>query len=72
MLDFAPETENQRAKIRQVITDAFGQTKEAELVDKIRNSPNFIPELSLVALEHGDVLGHILFSHIFMKHQSKF
>ncbi|NJM73568.1 MAG: N-acetyltransferase [Scytonema sp. RU_4_4] len=67
MLDFAPETENQRAKIRQVITDAFGQTKEAELVDKIRNSPNFIPELSLVALEHGDVLGHILFSHIFMK-----
>ncbi|MBW4635719.1 MAG: N-acetyltransferase [Iphinoe sp. HA4291-MV1] len=64
MLDFAPETDNQRAKIRQVITDAFGQTKEAELVDKIRNSANFIPELSLVALENGDVLGHILFSCI--------
>ncbi|MGH7999620.1 MAG: GNAT family N-acetyltransferase [Brasilonema sp.] len=67
MLNFAPETDNQKAKIRQVITDAFGQTKEAELVEKIRNSPNFIPELSLVALEDGDVLGHILFSHIFIE-----
>ncbi|NMG06079.1 GNAT family N-acetyltransferase [Brasilonema sp. UFV-L1] len=66
MLDFAPETENQKAKIHQVITDAFGRTQEAELVDKIRNSPNFIPELSLVALENGDVLGHILFSRIFI------
>jgi putative acetyltransferase len=64
MLNIAPETDNQKAKIHQVITNAFGQTKEAELVDKIRNSPNFIPELSLVALENGDVLGHILFSSI--------
>lgn len=64
MLNITPETDNQRAKIRQVITDAFGQTKEAELVEKIRTSPNFIPELSLIALENGDVLGHILFSRI--------
>ncbi|MBP5974077.1 N-acetyltransferase [Brasilonema sp. CT11] len=67
MLDFAPETHNQRAKIRQVITDAFARTQEASLVDKIRNSANFIPELSLVALENGDVLGHILFSRIFIE-----
>lgn len=64
MLNITAERDNQRAKIHQVITDAFGQTQEAELVDKIRNSPNFIPELSLVALENEDVLGHILFSRI--------
>lgn len=64
MLDFASETDNQRANIRSCLVDAFGETKVADLVETIRNSPNFIPELSLVALEKGDVLGHILFSRV--------
>ncbi len=67
MVNITPETDNLRVKIHQVVTDAFGQIQEAELVDKIRNSPNFIPELSLVALENGDVLGHILFSRIIIE-----
>ncbi|ARV58958.1 GNAT family N-acetyltransferase [Nostocales cyanobacterium HT-58-2] len=64
MLNFVQETDNQIEKIRQLITDAFGQTKEAALVETIRKSSNFIPELSLVAQENEDVLGHILFSSI--------
>jgi putative acetyltransferase len=71
MLNITAQTDNQTAKIHQVVTDAFGQIQEAELVDKIRNSPNFIPELSLVALENGDVLGHILFSRIVIETPKK-
>jgi putative acetyltransferase len=64
MLSFAAETTKDITSIREVVTAAFGQTSEAELIEVIRHSPNFIPELSIVALENGDVLGHILFSAI--------
>ena len=43
---------------------AFGQEDEARLVQKIRNSPGFIPELSLVAMRNSQIVGHILFSQI--------
>lgn len=52
------------AKIAKVITDAFGQPNEAKLVEAIRNSENYIPELSLVAEVDGNIVGHILFSYI--------
>ena len=45
-----------------MITEAFGQVNEADIVDNIRESENFIPELSLVAIKDGEVVGHILFS----------
>ena len=71
MLSFARETDDDIATIRAVVTAAFGQTNEAKLVDAIRNSPNFIPELSIVAAEDGDVLGHILFSPIVIAAQGQ-
>ncbi|MBE9226585.1 N-acetyltransferase [Phormidium sp. LEGE 05292] len=64
MLTFASETENDIAAIREVLITAFDRTNEAKLVDLIRNSENFIPELSIVAKEDNLVLGHILFSPI--------
>jgi putative acetyltransferase len=41
---------------------AFGQKKEAQLVEDLRRLSDFIPELSLVALRGEQVVGHILFS----------
>lgn len=41
-----------------------GREAEAMLVDDIRRSEHFIPELSLVAGDSGHILGHILFSRI--------
>jgi predicted N-acetyltransferase YhbS len=41
---------------------AFGQREEAALVDALRAGPSFLPELSLVAADGEDVLGHVLLS----------
>lgn len=64
MLSFLSESESDIAAIREVLITAFDRTNEANLVDLIRNSANFIPELSIVAKENDLVLGHILFSPI--------
>jgi len=60
-----PETSSDLAAIHAVNKQAF-DNREAEpgLVNAIRNSENFIPELSLVAEENGQIVGHILFSCI--------
>ena len=53
----------------QVITEAFSHAEhsdgnEQELVTLLRASSSFIPELSLVAMEDGKIVGHILFTKI--------
>lgn len=58
------EASSDYLKIAEVITDAFGQPNEAKLVEAIRNSENYIPELSLVAEIENNIVGHILFSYI--------
>jgi len=50
--------------IHEVNRLAFGQEDEAFLVQRIWNSSQFIPELSLVASKEGQIVGHILFSLI--------
>ena len=49
------------AKLYQL---AFERESEANLVDSIRLSERYIPELALVAELDGAVVGHILFSYI--------
>jgi putative acetyltransferase len=64
-----------KAKIRQESKDdfsevfevnklAFGQDNEANLVELLRKSNAFIPELSLVATLDNKIVGHILFTKI--------
>ncbi|MCD1293721.1 GNAT family N-acetyltransferase [Methanocella sp. CWC-04] len=49
------------AAIYEVNLKAFGQDKEPKLVDDLRASGNFIPDLSIVAIKDGKIVGHILF-----------
>lgn len=57
---------NDQAEVYEINTLAFGQENEAILVDRLRKSPSFIPELSLVATIDDQPTGHILFSKIYI------
>jgi putative acetyltransferase len=52
------------AAIGEVNRLAFGGEGEAALVAKLREWPGFIPELSLVAVKGGKIVGHILISPV--------
>ncbi|MBD2613217.1 N-acetyltransferase [Nostoc punctiforme FACHB-252] len=64
MINIRAETLTDYPAIAQVNTLAFAQDNEAKLVERIRHSDRYIPELSLVAEIEGMVVGHILFSYI--------
>ncbi len=57
------EAEVDHAAIAEVTAAAFGKQDEARLVEAIRASDEFVPELSLVAEEDGRIVGHIMFSY---------
>jgi predicted N-acetyltransferase YhbS len=50
--------------VRAVLVNAFESSDEADLVERIRSSQFYIPELSLVAVHKKKIVGHILFSEI--------
>lgn len=57
------------SEVASLIEQAFAKAKhsdgnEAQLVAKLRHSPNFIPELSLVAVIDDQIVGHILFTKV--------
>ena len=58
------ETRTDHDAVREVLIDAFDGPDEALLVDLIRRSDRFVPELSIVAEVDGTVVGHILFSYV--------
>ena len=59
-----PEAPRDQEGIRHVNMMAFGREEEADIVDAIRASPGFVPELSLVAEQEGQIVGHVMFSMI--------
>ena len=61
-LTIRPETAADRESIHRVVASAFGSEAEADLVERIRASTHFVPELSLVAEVGGVVVGHVMVS----------
>jgi putative acetyltransferase len=55
------------AEVLEVVRLAFGRSVESQLVEKFRQNPNYVPELSLVAEYESHVIGHILFFPIEVK-----
>jgi len=67
MIIIRPETLKDYTAISEVNKLAFGQENEARLVKNIRQTANFNPKLSLVAIKNEKVVGHILFSPIIIQ-----
>ncbi len=59
-----PETAADHDAIRNVNDEAFGGTLEGKLIDAIRASDRYVPELSLVAVSEGQTLGHVISSYV--------
>jgi putative acetyltransferase len=62
MIVIRREDVGDHAAIRRVVAAAFGSHVEADLVDRIRASPEYVPELALVADVDGEVVGHVMIS----------
>jgi putative acetyltransferase len=56
-----PETSADYEDIDRVLESAFSQKNEATLVRKLRETKDYLPELSLLALANKEPAGHILF-----------
>lgn len=52
-------------------TEQFSDGKEQFLVNRLRKSRVFIPELSIVAEFRGEIVGHILLSRIKIRNEKK-
>ena len=68
-MEIRQERADDHHTVFQVVKEAFSHAEhsdgnEQELVTKLRAAPAFIPELSLVAVEDGKIVGHILFTKI--------
>ena len=59
-----PETPADHEAVAQLLTDAFGGPAEARLVDLLRATDDYVPDLTLVADIDGEVVGHIAFSRV--------
>ena len=58
------ETASDYANIRRINEQAFGDSVTADLVEVIRTTVRFVPELSLVAVSEGHPLGHVMLSYV--------
>ncbi len=59
-----PETSRDFDDIHTVVTAAFGRENEAKLVRSLRDdSSAYVPELTLVAEDGGEIVGHIMLSN---------
>ena len=57
-----PEQPDDHDSSRRVVSAAFASEGEADLVEAIRASPEYVAEMALVATITGDVVGHVMIS----------
>lgn len=55
-----PERDSDRPAILEVVEAAFGQPGERVLVERLYESPQYRPGLSLVAVDNDEIVGHVL------------
>lgn len=66
-MEIRKSTESQRKEILNIHNQAFGEEKGAiiaKLVDDLLNDKTAMPILSLVAIESGRIIGHILYTKV--------
>lgn len=66
------ETQADYLAIAQIHKLAFGREEEADLVEKIRNSQYYIPQLTLIAEDNNSVVAHLMFSYIHLVGEQTF
>lgn len=64
------EGKEDRAEVLEINKHAFGRENEARLVELLRVSNAFVPELSLVAACDNKLAGYVLFTKITIKDRS--
>ena len=62
MIDFRDETPHDWKAVTEVVSSAFGQLAEAELVNELRKAGDRV--VSMVADEDGQIVGHVLLSRM--------
>ena len=62
MITIRAERADDTPAVATVVEAAFGEAAEARLVEAIRSSDAYIPELSLVAEVDGRAVGHVMIS----------
>jgi putative acetyltransferase len=58
------ETHDDHDTIRRIVDEAFGDTDTSAIVDAIRASDRFVPELSLLAVSGCQAVGHVISSYV--------
>jgi len=71
MITIRAEQPGDYKKIHDINQAAFTEEFEARLVDSLRTSPAYIPELSLVAMQDDEIVGHILLSTVHVEEGAK-
>ena len=61
-MSIRPERPGDHGAIRRVNEEAFGGREEADIVDALRGTGAWLPDLSLVAEDDSGIVGHVLFS----------
>lgn len=64
MVVVRPETAADFEAIARVVEAAFGKPDEAAIVEAIRASDGYLPELALVAEDKGRLIGHTMLSRV--------